>query len=199
MGGQSDIQIGSYNPWFVIINDLTGNCNRSDRKDHWFMTQRMWAKLMTSVDYPLPTQIDKRICNSVGLVSPETSQTGVEFFQGRVSLWMKTRWPAKTQLKFSRLLVGYSPNYPHSTSIESMVWREGGGRAISFDSRTSMVAIRGTLTAHCYVDDILNTIVSFFLPRHIVLTFQVNNARSHTAIISTNYFHACLARWVEDF
>ncbi|UYV80897.1 hypothetical protein LAZ67_19002125 [Cordylochernes scorpioides] len=57
-----------------------------------------------------------------------------------------------------------------------MVWG-----AISFDSRTPLVVIPGTLTAQRYVDDILWPVLLPFLSHHPGLTFQQDNARPHTA------------------
>ncbi|UYV84357.1 hypothetical protein LAZ67_X001927 [Cordylochernes scorpioides] len=57
-----------------------------------------------------------------------------------------------------------------------MVWG-----AISFDSRTPLVVIPGTLTAQRYVDEILRPVLLPFLSHHLGLTFQQDNARPHTA------------------
>ncbi|UYV83005.1 hypothetical protein LAZ67_22001722 [Cordylochernes scorpioides] len=56
-----------------------------------------------------------------------------------------------------------------------MVWG-----AISFDSRTPLVVIPGTLTAQRYVDDILRPVLLPFLSHHPGLTFQQDNSRPHT-------------------
>ncbi|UYV71393.1 hypothetical protein LAZ67_8002959 [Cordylochernes scorpioides] len=60
-----------------------------------------------------------------------------------------------------------------------MVWG-----AISFDSRTPLVVIPGTLTAQRYVDDILRPVLLPFLSHHPGLTFQQDNARPHTARVT---------------
>lgn len=67
-----------------------------------------------------------------------------------------------------------------------MVWG-----AISFHSRTPLVVIRGTLTSQRYVDDILRPVVLPFISRHPGLTFQQDNARPHTARVSTACLRAC--------
>ncbi|UYV63904.1 hypothetical protein LAZ67_2005924 [Cordylochernes scorpioides] len=56
-----------------------------------------------------------------------------------------------------------------------MVWG-----AISFDSRSPLVVIPGTLTAQRYVYDILRPVLLPFLSHHPGLTFQQDNARPHT-------------------
>ncbi|GFW51052.1 transposable element Tc1 transposase [Trichonephila clavipes] len=57
----------------------------------------------------------------------------------------------------------------HHTGPQSgiMVWG-----AISFDSRTPLVFIRGTLTAQRFVDDILRTVLLPFLLQYLGLIFQ---------------------------
>ncbi|GFX77765.1 uncharacterized protein TNCV_1106821 [Trichonephila clavipes] len=56
-----------------------------------------------------------------------------------------------------------------------MVWV-----AIFFYSRTPLVVIRGLLTAHRYVDDILRTVLLPFLFQYPGLIFQQDNARYGT-------------------
>lgn len=67
-----------------------------------------------------------------------------------------------------------------------MVWG-----AISFDSRTPLVVIRGTLTAQRYVDDILRPVLLPFLLQYPGLVFQQDNARPHTARVAMNCLQAC--------
>ncbi|UYV82646.1 hypothetical protein LAZ67_22000361 [Cordylochernes scorpioides] len=67
-----------------------------------------------------------------------------------------------------------------------MVWG-----AISFDSRTPLVVIPGTLTAQRYVDDILGTVLLPFLSHHPGLTFQQDNARPHTARVTLDCLQSC--------
>ena len=63
-----------------------------------------------------------------------------------------------------------------------MVWG-----AISFDSRTPLVVIRGTLTAQRYVDDILRPVLLPFLLQCPGLVFQQANARPHTACVAMDF------------
>ncbi|GFW68840.1 uncharacterized protein TNCV_3640531 [Trichonephila clavipes] len=65
---------------------------------------------------------------------------------------------------------------PHS-------WCNGLG-ATAYDSRTTLIVMRGTLTGQRYIDDILRPYVGPFLnglPRAI---FQQDNARPHTARVA---------------
>ncbi|GFV22401.1 HTH_Tnp_Tc3_2 domain-containing protein [Trichonephila clavipes] len=85
--------------------------------------------------------------------------------------------------------------------------------AISWDTRSSLVVLQGTLTARRYVDDILTPIVLPMLSSRPGAIYQQDNARPHTARLSqqclqgydvlhmayqvTRSFanRACLGRW----
>ncbi|GFT56674.1 HTH_Tnp_Tc3_2 domain-containing protein [Trichonephila clavipes] len=56
--------------------------------------------------------------------------------------------------------------------------------AISWDTRSSLVVLQGTLTARRYVDDILTPIVLPMLSSHQGAIYQQDNARPHTARLS---------------
>ncbi|GFV01374.1 HTH_Tnp_Tc3_2 domain-containing protein [Trichonephila clavipes] len=56
--------------------------------------------------------------------------------------------------------------------------------AISWDTRSSLVFLQGTLTARRYVDDILTPIVLPMLSSHPGAIYQQDNARPHTARLS---------------
>ncbi|GFW50191.1 transposable element Tcb2 transposase [Trichonephila clavipes] len=56
--------------------------------------------------------------------------------------------------------------------------------AISWDTRSSLVVLQGTLTARRYVDDILKPIVLPMLSSHPGAIYQQDNARPHTARLS---------------
>ncbi|UYV78683.1 hypothetical protein LAZ67_16002377 [Cordylochernes scorpioides] len=72
------------------------------------------------------------------------------------------------------------------------VWRRPGQRgAISFDRRTPLVVIPGTLTAQRYVDDILRPVLLPFLSHHPELTFQQDNVRPHTARVTMDCLQSC--------
>ncbi|GFT03417.1 transposable element Tcb2 transposase [Trichonephila clavipes] len=79
-------------------------------------------------------------------------------------------------------------NSPHTVLRHSartagvMVWR-----AITYDSRSPLIVMRGTLTGKHYVHDILRSHVGPFLnglPRAI---FQQDNARPHTARVAQDF------------
>ncbi|GFW00143.1 HTH_Tnp_Tc3_2 domain-containing protein [Trichonephila clavipes] len=56
--------------------------------------------------------------------------------------------------------------------------------AISWDTRSSLVVLQGTLTARRYVDDILTPIVLPMLSSRSGAIYQQDNARPHTARLS---------------
>ncbi|GFX09818.1 transposable element Tc1 transposase [Trichonephila clavipes] len=91
-----------------------------------------------------------------------------------------------------RLVQRADPAFPTArhTSLQSevMVWG-----AISFDSRTPLGVIRGTLTAQRYVDDILRNCFATvsFTERVLWSYFQQDNARPHTARVTMNCLKAC--------
>ena len=67
-----------------------------------------------------------------------------------------------------------------------MVW---GG--ILGNQKTDLIVVRGTLTARRYVDDIVTPAVLPFIARHGPgVTFQHDNATSHSARLTTNFLQA---------
>ncbi|GFU30315.1 HTH_Tnp_Tc3_2 domain-containing protein [Trichonephila clavipes] len=56
--------------------------------------------------------------------------------------------------------------------------------AISWDTRSSLVVLQGTLTARRYVDDMLTPIVLPMLSSRPGAIYQQDNARPHTARLS---------------
>ncbi|GFW68055.1 transposable element Tcb2 transposase [Trichonephila clavipes] len=63
-----------------------------------------------------------------------------------------------------------------------MVWG-----AIAYDSRSTLIVIRGTLTGQRYVDDILRPHVGPFLNGLPGTIFQQDNSRSHTARVAHDF------------
>ncbi|GFT05319.1 DDE_3 domain-containing protein [Trichonephila clavipes] len=65
-----------------------------------------------------------------------------------------------------------------------MVWG-----AIAYDSRSTLIVMRGTLTDQSYVDDILRPHVGPFLNGLPGVIFQHDNARPHTARVAQDFLH----------
>ncbi|GFU15678.1 transposable element Tcb2 transposase [Trichonephila clavipes] len=63
-----------------------------------------------------------------------------------------------------------------------MVWG-----AIAYDSRSTLIEMRGTLTGQCYVDDILRPHVGPFLNSLQGAIFQQDNARPHIARVAQDF------------
>ncbi|GFU63102.1 transposable element Tcb2 transposase [Trichonephila clavipes] len=63
-----------------------------------------------------------------------------------------------------------------------MVWK-----AIYYDSRSTLIVMRGTLTCQHYVDDILRPHVGPFLNGLPGAIFQQDNARPHTARVAQDF------------
>ncbi|GFW65550.1 DDE_3 domain-containing protein [Trichonephila clavipes] len=63
-----------------------------------------------------------------------------------------------------------------------MVWG-----AIAYDSRSTLIVMRGTLTGQRYVDDILRPHVGPFLNGLQGAIFQQDNARPHTARVAQDF------------
>ncbi|GFW47939.1 transposable element Tcb2 transposase [Trichonephila clavipes] len=58
--------------------------------------------------------------------------------------------------------------------------------ATSFDSKTPLVVIRGSLTAQLFIDDILRTVLLPFLLQYPGLIFQQDNIKPHTVRVARN-------------
>ncbi|GFT46640.1 DDE_3 domain-containing protein [Trichonephila clavipes] len=72
-----------------------------------------------------------------------------------------------------------------------MVWG-----AIAYDSRSTFIVMRGTLTGQCYVDDILRPHVGPFLNGLEGAIFQQHNARPHRARIAQDFLrHFQILPW----
>ncbi|GFW92188.1 transposable element Tcb2 transposase [Trichonephila clavipes] len=76
-------------------------------------------------------------------------------------------------------------NSPHTVLRHTagvMVWG-----AIAYDSRSTLIVIRGTLTGQRYVDDILRPLVGWFLNGFPGAIFHEDNARPHTARVAQDF------------
>ncbi|GFT57960.1 uncharacterized protein TNCV_2768671 [Trichonephila clavipes] len=78
---------------------------------------------------------------------------------------------------------------PHcSTSHCLHSWCNGLGDIV-YESRSTLIVMRGTLTGQRYVDDILRPHVGPFLNGLPGAIFQQDNARPHTARIAQDFLH----------
>ncbi|GFX17885.1 transposable element Tcb2 transposase [Trichonephila clavipes] len=107
-------------------------------------------------------------------LTPEHRQLRLQWCQAR-SMWYVTDWQKVVFSDESRFVLGTDDN-------RLRVWR-----CPAYDSRSTLIVMRGTLTSQRYVDDILRPHVGPFqngLPGAI---FQQDNARPHTARVA-QYF-----------
>ncbi|GFW69523.1 transposable element Tcb2 transposase [Trichonephila clavipes] len=107
-------------------------------------------------------------------LTPEHRQLRLQWCQAR-SMWNVTDWQKVVFSDESRFVLGTDDN-------RVRVWRHP-----AYDSRSTLIVMRGTLTGQRYVDDILRPHVGPFLnglPRAI---FQQDNARPHTARVSQDF------------
>ncbi|GFV70600.1 transposable element Tc3 transposase [Trichonephila clavipes] len=108
------------------------------------------------------SQIGKRLCFS------DESRFVLGTDDNRVRVWRRP---------------GERYNSPHTTSTAGvMVW---GG--IAYDSRSTLIVMRGALTGQRYVDDILRPHVESFLNGLPGAIFQQDNARPHTARVAQDF------------
>ncbi|GFU25832.1 transposable element Tc1 transposase [Trichonephila clavipes] len=133
-------------------------------------------------------------------LTPEHRQLRLQWCQAR-SMWNVTDWQKVVFSDGSRFVLGTNDNpvrvrrrfgerynSPHivlrhtARTSGVMVWG-----AIAYDSRSTLIAIRGTLTGQRYVDDILRSHVGPFLNGLPGAIFQQDNARPQTARIAQDF------------
>ncbi|GFT60578.1 DDE_3 domain-containing protein [Trichonephila clavipes] len=87
------------------------------------------------------------------------------------------------------LVSGTIPPILFSVTLPAQLeyWTWGG--SISYDSRSTLIVMRGTLTGQRYVDDILRPHVGPFLNGLPGAIFQQDNARPHTARVAQEFLH----------
>ncbi|GFW38414.1 transposable element Tcb2 transposase [Trichonephila clavipes] len=116
-------------------------------------------------------------------------------------MWNVTDWQKVVFNDESRFVLGTDDN-------RVRVWRHPGERynsphtvlrhtarragvmvwgAIAYDSRSTLIVMRGTLTGQRYFDDILRPHVKPFLNVLPGAIFQQDNARPHTARVSQDF------------
>ncbi|GFX20724.1 HTH_Tnp_Tc3_2 domain-containing protein [Trichonephila clavipes] len=130
-------------------------------------------------------------------LTPHHRQCRLDFFRPRAT-WSVTDWRRVIFSDESRFSLSADDH-------RTRVWRRTGQRsdpafiverhtaisqgvtvwgAISWDTRSSLVVLQGTLTARRYVDDILTPIVLPMLSSRPGAIYQQDNARPHTARLS---------------
>ncbi|GFT91154.1 transposable element Tcb2 transposase [Trichonephila clavipes] len=133
-------------------------------------------------------------------LTPEYRQLRLQWCQAR-SMWNVTDWQKVVFSDESRFVLGTDDN-------RVRVWRRSGERynsphtvlrhtartagvmvwgAIAYDSRSTLIVMRATLTGQRYVDDILRPHVGPFLNGLPGAIFQQDNARSHTARVAQEF------------
>ncbi|GFW68197.1 transposable element Tcb2 transposase [Trichonephila clavipes] len=110
-------------------------------------------------------------------LTPEHRQLRLQWCQAR-SMWNVTDWQKVEFSDESRLVLGTDDN-------RVRVWRHPG--AIAYNSRFSLIVMRGTLMDQRYVDDILRPYVGPFLNGLPGAIFQQDNARPHTSRVAQDF------------
>ncbi|GFX64465.1 transposable element Tc1 transposase [Trichonephila clavipes] len=133
-------------------------------------------------------------------LTPEHHQLRLQWCQAR-SMWNVIDWQKFVFRDESRFVLGTDDNRvrvwrhpgerynsPHTVlrhtarTVGVMVWG-----AIAYDSRSTLIVMRGTLTGQRYVDDILRLHVKPFLNGLPGAIFQQDNARPHTARVAQDF------------
>ncbi|GFT80389.1 transposable element Tcb2 transposase [Trichonephila clavipes] len=133
-------------------------------------------------------------------LTPEHRQLRLQWCQAR-SMWNVTDWQKVVFSDESRFVLEAEDNRvrvwshpgeryisPHNVLRHTartagvMVWG-----TIAYDSRSTLIVMRGTLTDQRYVDDILRLHVGPFLNGLPGAIFQQDNARSHTARVAQDF------------
>ncbi|GFT49204.1 DDE_3 domain-containing protein [Trichonephila clavipes] len=120
-----------------------------------------------SVDWILPTS--GNVTDWIRVIFSDESRFSLSADYHRTRVWRRTGQRSDPAFIVER-----------HTAISQGVTVWG---AISWDTRSSLVVLQGTLTARRYVDDILTPIVLPMLSSHPGAIYQ-NNARPHTARLS---------------
>ncbi|GFT79027.1 transposable element Tcb2 transposase [Trichonephila clavipes] len=109
-------------------------------------------------------------------LTPEHRQLRLQWCQAR-SMWNVTDWQKVVFSDESRFVLGTDDN-------RVWVWRR-----LAYDSRSTLIVIRGTLTDQRYVDDILRPHVGPFLNGLPGSIFQQDNAPPHRARVAEDFLH----------
>ncbi|GFX01784.1 transposable element Tc1 transposase [Trichonephila clavipes] len=142
-------------------------------------------------------------------LTPEHRHLRLQWCQAR-SLWNVTDWQKVVFSDESRFVLGTDDNSvrvcsrpgegynsPHTVLRHTartagvMVWE-----AIAYDSRSTLIVMRGTLSGQRYVDDILRLHLGPFLNVLPGEIFQQDNARPHTARVAQDFLcHFQILPW----
>ncbi|GFV45878.1 transposable element Tc1 transposase [Trichonephila clavipes] len=133
-------------------------------------------------------------------LTPEHRQLRLQWCQARsiwnVTDWQKVLFSNESRMFWGQMITVYgcgsflvSGTIPPPTVLchtartaGVMVWG-----AIAYDSRSTLIVTRGTLTCQRYVDDILRPHVGHFLNSLPGEIFQQDNARPHTARVAQDF------------
>ncbi|GFV06523.1 transposable element Tcb2 transposase [Trichonephila clavipes] len=107
-------------------------------------------------------------------LTPEHRQLRLQWCQAR-SMWNVTDWQKVVFSDESRFVLGTDDNCVR-------VWRRP-----AYDSRSTLIVLRGTLTGQRYIDDILRPHVGPFLNGLPGAIFLQDNARPHTARVAQDF------------
>ncbi|GFX24627.1 transposable element Tcb2 transposase [Trichonephila clavipes] len=105
---------------------------------------------------------------------PGKSETLLQWWQAR-SMWNVTDWQKVVFNDESRFVLGTDDN-------RVRVWRRP-----AYDSRSTLIVMRGTLTGQRYVDDILRPHVGPFLNGLPGAIFQQDNGHPHTERVAQDF------------
>ncbi|GFT70188.1 transposable element Tcb1 transposase [Trichonephila clavipes] len=138
----------------------------------------------------------------------EHRQLRLPWCQAR-SMWNVTDWQRDVFSDESRFVLGTDDNRvrvwrhpgerynsPHTARTAGvMVWQ-----AIAYNSRSTLIVMRGTLTSQRYVDDILRPHVGPFLNGLPGAIFQQDNALPHTSSVTQDFLcHFQTLPWLARF
>ncbi|GFV32811.1 transposable element Tcb2 transposase [Trichonephila clavipes] len=107
-------------------------------------------------------------------LTPEHRQLRLQWYQAR-SMWNVTDWQKVVFRDESQFVLGTDDNLVRVL------------RCPAYDSRSTLIVMRGTLTGQHYVDDILRPHVGPFLNGLPGAIFQQDNARPHTARVAQDF------------
>ncbi|GFX93708.1 transposable element Tcb1 transposase [Trichonephila clavipes] len=133
-------------------------------------------------------------------LTPEHRQLRLQWCQAR-SMWNVTDWQKVVFSYESRFVLGTDDNrirvwrrpdeqYNSLHTVLRHTARTAGVMvwgAIAYDSRSTLIVMRGTLTGQRYVDNILEPHVGPFLNGLPGAIFQQDNARPHTARVAEDF------------